>query len=72
MSAGSRYVLVSPEMNLPSPKIRNFFLRSEAFIAAKVNKNFSGYQPCQMVKNYRHFKNHLYPYYLMSDSYDGG
>jgi hypothetical protein len=33
----------------------------EAFKAAKVGATFSGYQPSQLIKNYRRFKDHLCP-----------
>jgi hypothetical protein len=37
-------------------------------MVAKVDKIFSSYQPCQLVKNYGHFRDHLCPNYqgLMS------
>jgi hypothetical protein len=34
-----------------------------AFTAATVSKIFSGYQPCQLVKNNRRSWDRLYPYY---------
>jgi hypothetical protein len=32
------------------------YIRFEALIVAKDDKIFSGYQPCQLVKNYRRFR----------------
>jgi hypothetical protein len=36
-------------------------VRSEAFMTAEVDKIFSGYQLCQLVKNYQRFKDCLSP-----------
>jgi hypothetical protein len=36
---------------------------SEDFVVSKVDKIHSGYQPCQLVKNYRHFRAHLRPHH---------
>jgi hypothetical protein len=38
-------------------------LRSEAFAEAKVDKIFSGCQPCQLVKTYRYLRDHLRPHH---------
>jgi hypothetical protein len=38
-------------------------LRSEVFTTAKVDKVFSGHQPCQLVKNHRRFRNHPCPHH---------
>jgi hypothetical protein len=32
------------------------YVRSKAFTAAKVDKIFWGYRLCQLIKNYRHFR----------------
>jgi hypothetical protein len=34
-------------------------VRSEASTASKADKIFSGYQPCQLVKNFRRFREHV-------------
>jgi hypothetical protein len=34
-------------------------VRSEAFTASEVDKIFSGSQPCQLVKNFRRFREHV-------------
>jgi hypothetical protein len=39
-------------------------LRSEAFMVAKVDKIFSGYQLWQLVKNYWYFRDHLCPWWF--------
>jgi hypothetical protein len=38
-------------------------IRSEAFTAAEVDKIFSGYQPCQLVKNYGCLRDGLCPHH---------
>jgi hypothetical protein len=32
------------------------YMKCEAFTVDKIDKIFSGYQPCQLVKHYRRFK----------------
>jgi hypothetical protein len=37
-------------------------------MATNINKVFSGYQPCQLVKNHRRFRDHLCPHQGYDDT----
>jgi hypothetical protein len=39
-----------------------------AFMVTNISKIFSGYKPCQLVKNHRRFRDHLCPHHQISSS----
>jgi hypothetical protein len=58
-----RFVNDELERIWKEPVMVCFKTRSEALTVAKVNKIFSGSQPCQLVKNYGRFRYHLCPHH---------
>jgi hypothetical protein len=42
---------------------RKLDLCCDSFLAAEINKVFSGYQPCQFIKNHQCFRDHLCPHH---------